>query len=359
VQETAQQHSSGAPDPHETPHRIGWSDHMFSMVWSPDAGWHDAELTELHDLSLHPATAALHYGQSVFDGFKAYRQVDGSLAVFRPWDHARRFARSARRMAMPPVPEPLLVDAVEQLVAADGRLLDGAEDQNLYLRPLLFATDSALELRSSVGFRFVLMASVTQGYFGQGTDGIRVYVSREHARAMPGGTGDVKVAGNYAPTFAAQRLAREAGCEQVVWLDVQERRWLEELSGMNLFLVRGADAPAEVVTPALTGTLLPGLTRDTLLTLAARSGYAVREQQISVEQWRQECHDGRITEAFACGTAATVIPVLGVQDGDHQWAVGNGLAGPVTTRMRQALADAHRGVLPDRDGWLHPVGQGG
>jgi branched-chain amino acid aminotransferase len=336
-------------------HGDAYTDHMVSSSWSVELGWQSMRLEPLAPVSLHPGTVGLHYGQCVFEGIKAHRQNDGSTAVFRPRDNARRFQRSARRLEMPELPEDLFIDAVEQLVSADQYRLSDNLEHSLYLRPLLFATDTSLMLRPSATFRFLLMAFVAGGFFGQAVQSISVLINRDYSRAMPGGTGDVKIAGNYAPTFRAQRMAQEAGCAQVVWLDSRERRWVEEMGGMNLFFVRGSGAHAEVVTPPLTGTLLPGVTRDSLLTLAARNGYVTHEERVSAEQWRAECAEGRITEVFACGTAAVVTPVSRVCDTDGEWTVGDGQPGPVTTTLRRALFEVQHGITPDPDGWLHRI----
>lgn len=332
-----------------------YTDHMFSSWWSEEPGWRHSRLEPLAPLSLHPGTVGLHYGQCVFEGFKAHRQADGSVAVFRPRDNARRFQHSARRLAMPALPEELFIDAVDQLVQADQDQLSDNPQHSLYLRPLMFATDTSLMLRPSTTFRFVLMAFVAGSFFGDAVQSISVLVNRDYSRAMPGGTGHVKVAGNYAPTFQAQRMAHEAGCEQVVWLDSMEHRWVEELGGMNLFFVRAVGPRTEIVTPPLTGTLLPGVTRDTILILAARNGYAIREERVSVDQWRAECAKGRITEVFACGTAAVVTPVGRVCDADGAWTIGDGQPGPIVTAIHRSLFDVQHGIAPDPDGWLRRI----
>ncbi|MFJ6167200.1 branched-chain amino acid aminotransferase [Micromonospora orduensis] len=341
---------------HNPGHGDAFTDHMVTMDWTPAEGWHGADLRRLEDLSLHPGTLGLHYAQVAFEGLKAHRQHDGTMAVFRPRDHARRFQRSARRVVIPEVPEDLFVRAIEDLIVADEAHLSDDPAHSIYLRPMVFGTDPSLMLRPSNTFRFLLMAFVAGGFFGKQVSGVSVWVSREHSRAIPGGTGDVKIAANYAPSFLAQRAAEQAGCQQVVWLDAVERRWVEEMGGMNLFFVRGRGKDAEVVTPALTGTLLPGVTRDSLLTLTERLGYRPREERISVDQWRDECRQGLITEVFACGTAAVVTPVYQVRDVDGDWTIGDGGPGPVTLRLREALVDLHHGLAPDPDGWLHRIG---
>ncbi|WP_431682496.1 branched-chain amino acid aminotransferase [Kitasatospora sp. KL5] len=331
-----------------------FTDHMVVMDWTEADGWSAPRLSRLANLSLHPGTLGLHYGQVVFEGLKAHRRADGTVGVWRPHDHALRFRSSCRRMAMPELPEDAFTAAAHQLVRADEGFLPADGSRSLYLRPLMFGSDASLMLRPSRSYRFLMMAFVTGGFFGDRAEPVAVHVSRDHVRAVPGGTGAVKVAGNYAPTFLAQRAAEAAGCRQVVWLDAVERRWVEELGGMNLFLVRGRGEGAEVVTPELTQTLLPGVTRSTLLTLAGRLGHRVVEERIPLDRWREECEAGTVTEAFACGTWAVVTPVGRVRDGDGGWTVGDGRPGPVTTALHRLLTGLHHGLVPDEDGWFHP-----
>jgi branched-chain amino acid aminotransferase len=328
---------------------------MYSLRYNPELGWHGGSLAPMSDLTMHPATIGLHYGQVIFEGMKAFRQADGTMAVFRPYENARRFQRSAARLAMPELPEELYVSGVDQLVAADQGELSDNPDHSLYLRPLMFGTDVNLMLRPSNEYLFLVMAFVAGGFFGDTVEPVSVLISRDQPRAMPGGTGNVKCAANYGPSFVAQRKAQEAGCQQVVWLDAHERTWVEEMGGMNLFFVRGTGADAEVFTTPLTGTLLPGVTRDSLMTLAARHGYRVAEQPVSVDQWRAECAAGSITEVFACGTAAVVTPVGTVRDRDGDFVIGDGGMGPVTKTLRSALMSVQRGTAPDPAGWLHQV----
>ncbi|QEU96352.1 branched-chain amino acid aminotransferase [Streptomyces kanamyceticus] len=335
-------------------HGEAFTDHMILMDWSETGGWTRPEVAPLEDFSVHPGMIGLHYGQVAFEGLKAHRRTDGSVAAFRPRDHARRFQRSTRRLAMPELPEQAFVDAIGLLLGLDQDSLSDDPAHSIYLRPLMFATDVSLMLRPSRTYRFALMAFVAGGFFGDDVETVNVWISHEHARAFPGGTGDVKIAGNYAPTFLAQRQAEAAGCQQAIWLDAEEHRYIEEMGGMNMFLVRGSGPGAEVVTPELTGTLLPGVTRDTVLKLAERLGYLPRTERVSLDQWRAECADGTVSEVFACGTAAVVTPVVGVRDtvgGD--WTIGDGGAGPVSLALRRALVDLHHGELADPEGWLH------
>jgi branched-chain amino acid aminotransferase len=336
-------------------HGDAFTDHLYAMSWTEQDGWHAPELRPLANLSIHPAMLGLHYGQVIFEGMKAFRQADGSMAVFRPRQNAHRFQRSARRLAMPELPEEDFLLAVESLVAADQHALSDDPDHSIYLRPLMYGSEANLMLRPSRTYEFLLMAFVAGGFFGDTVRPVSVFVSHEHSRAMPGGTGNVKCAANYGPSFVAQRIAQDAGCQQVVWLDSVERRWVEEMGGMNLFFVRGSGPGAEVVTPRLTGTLLPGVTRDSLLTLAERDGYRVGEERISVEQWREECAAGSITEVFACGTAAVVTPVGQVVDEAGDWTIGDGGTGPVTRHLRTALVDVQHGRAADPGHWMHHI----
>ncbi|MGI5484756.1 branched-chain amino acid aminotransferase [Streptomyces lavendofoliae] len=340
--------------------RVGHGDmftnHMISSVWTGPDGWRPAELVPLAPIPTHPGTLGVHYAQVIFEGLKAHRQEDGSIAVFRPWENARRFQRSARRLAMPELPTEMFIEAIERLVAADESWLPAGDDElSLYIRPVMYGSEPNLMLRPSEEYRFLVLAFLASGFFGDLPAPLSVWVSRTHSRAMPGGTGDVKCAANYGPSFMAQQEAAAAGCQQVMWLDSAERRWVEEMGGMNLFLVRGEGPDAEVFTPELTGTLLPGVTRDSLLALATRMGYRTRQERISIDQLRADCESGVVTEMFACGTAAVVTPIGILRDAKGEWTVGDGQAGPTTMALRDRLVDVQHGRSPGPDGWLHPV----
>ncbi|MEZ7154956.1 branched-chain amino acid aminotransferase [Streptomyces sp. MAD19A] len=329
--------------------------HMVTSHWTAEGGWSPLRLEPHAPIPMPPTMVGLHYGQVVFEGLKAHRQIDGSLGLFRAPEHAARLSDSARRLSIPPLAEPMFLEAVHLLAAADQDALPHEPGLSLYLRPLLFASDPSLALRPARTYTFLLTAFVTGGFFADGPEPVPVWVSPHHTRAAPGGTGDVKFAGNYAPTYLAQEQARQAGCRQVVWLDSSERRWVEELGGMNIFFVRGTGPGAQVVTPPLGGTLLPGVTRDALLTLAARLGYQPREERVAVDEWQEECAAGTISETFASGTAAVVTPVGSVRYGDAEWKVGSGGAGPVTLALREALIAVQTGRMPSPEGWVRPV----
>ncbi len=335
------------------------TDHMVAIRYTDERGWHDARLTAYEPLQLDPSAMALHYGQAIFEGLKAYRQPDGGVAVFRPEENARRFNRSAARLAMPALPEQLFLEAVDALVSVDRAWVPTSEGQSLYLRPFMIATEAQVGMRPANEYLFLLIAFPVVPFFPGEVRPVTVWLSDEYVRAAVGGTGEAKCAGNYAGSLLAQRQAAEQGCDQVVWLDAVERRWVEEMGGMNLFFVyrdAGDDGPIRLVTPALTGTMLPGVVRDSLLTLAPDLGITVEEGRLSVDDWRKGCADGTLTEVFACGTAAVIAPVGHVKSRHGDWPVGDGRPGPTTLRLRQALLDLQYGRSPDPHGWMRRIG---
>lgn len=332
-----------------------FTDSMFVARYEAGRGWYDARLTQYGPLPMDPGTAALHYAQSIFEGLKAYAQPDGSVATFRPEANAARFVRSAERLAMPPVPEEAFLAAVDALVDADRDWVPTGPDQTLYLRPYQLASESFLGVRPAHEYLFLVIASPAGAYFPRGVQPVSVFVSEDYVRAAPGGTGDVKCAGNYAASLRPQQQASELGCDQVVYLDAVERRYIEELGGMNLFFVHGSGADAELVTPELSGTLLPGITRDSLITVARELGHRVTERKVSLEEWRRGALDGSITETFACGTAAVITPVGEVKARTGDFTVADGTPGALTMRLRETLLDIQHGRVADTHGWLHRV----
>jgi branched-chain amino acid aminotransferase len=332
-----------------------FTDHMVRIDYA-DGAWGDARVVPYGPLQLDPATMALHYGQEIFEGLKAYRQPDGSIASFRPDANARRFARSAKRLGMAELPEELFLDSLRALVDIDRNWVPSDPDESLYLRPFTIATEVGLGVnKPSAQYAYLLIASPAGSYFAGGVKPVKVWLSTEYTRAAPGGTGEAKCAGNYAAAFVAQAYASAQGCDQVVWLDAAEHRWVEEMGGMNLYFVYGSGNNARIVTPALTGTLLPGVTRDSLLTLAADLGYAVEEGKISTDEWQSGNDSGAITEVFACGTAAVITPVGSVKSASAEWTVCTGEPGPVSMQLREQLTGVQTGKLPDTHGWMHKL----
>jgi len=333
-----------------------FTDHMVTIRWSAERGWHDGRLQPYAAITLDPATSVLHYGQEIFEGLKAYVQAGGPVVAFRPQANAARFNLSAARMAMPELPEQAFVQAIELLVRHDRDWVPTASGHSLYLRPFMIATQRGLGVnRPSSSYLLTVIAAPVGGYFSDGVRPVSVWLSEDYTRAAPGGTGAAKCGGNYAAAFAGQAQAVENGCDQVVWLDAAEHRWVEEMGGMNLFFVHGSGADARIMTPALTGTLLPGITRDSLLKLGPDLGIPAEEGRMSVERWRSGCASGDITEVFACGTAAVITPVGVVKGAGQEWVIGDGKPGPVTMRLRDELLDIQYGRQPDPYGWIHPI----
>lgn len=330
--------------------------HMVTMTWTEGEGWHDLVLEPHRQILIDPAMVGLHYGQVVFEGLKAHRMPDGDVAVFRPEAHAARLRSSARRLMMPELPDEHFLAAVDALVGADEAAVPDAPGLSLYLRPIIFASERTLALRPAREYRFILLAFVTEGYFGSSRRPVRVWVTEEYSRAAPGGTGAAKCAGNYAGAMLAQESAHLQDCDQVVWLDPVERHWVEEMGGMNLFFVFGSGPDARLVTPPLSGNLLPGVTRASILTIAADLGIEASEEMVSLEDWRKGCRSGEITEVFACGTAARVSPVNEVKTSGDSWVIGGGrLCGDVTTRIAEVLTAIQTGGAEDGRGWLRTI----
>jgi branched-chain amino acid aminotransferase len=334
-----------------------FTDHMATIRWTERDGWHDARIEPYAPITLDPATVVFHYGQEIFEGLKAYRQPDGSIAAFRPEANAARFNHSADRMAMPRLPADLFVRSLDVLVAQDRDWVPTTDGHSLYLRPFMIGTARGFGVNHpSSSYLYSVLASPVSGYFGGEVRPVTVWISPEYSRAAPGGTGEAKCGGNYAAAFAGQQQALDHDCDQVVWLDAAERQWVEEMGGMNICFVYGTGADARIVTPAATGTLLQGITRDSLLKLGPDLGIPAAEGRVSVTDWQRGCASGEITEVFACGTAAVITPIGAVRSADTEWTIGDSGAGPVTTRLREELVGIQQGTRPDRYGWLHRMG---
>ena len=331
------------------------TDHMVKIDWTAQDGWTAGEVLPYGPIALDPATSSLHYGQLIFEGLKAFRQQDGSIATFRPEANAARFARSAARLAMPALPADQFIESLHALVDVDGAWVPGGSDSSLYLRPFMISTEVGLGVRPANAYSYLLIASPAGPYFPNGVQPVSVWLSTEYTRAAVGGTGEAKCAGNYAASLAAQAQAAEQGCDQVVWLDATNHSYVEEMGGMNLCFVYGTGEHARIMTPKLTGTLLPGVTRDSLLTLAQDLGYSSEEGLISTADWQAGNASGEITEVFACGTAAVITPVGQVKSAHAAWTVGDGGPGPVTMRLRAALLDLQTGKSADTHGWMHKL----
>jgi len=328
-----------------------FTDHMVTIDWTEGQGWHDAVIGPRQPIALDPAAAVLHYAQEIFEGLKAYKQADGSISLFRPEANAARFNRSAERLAMPQLPEALFVEAIEKLVALDRAWIPEGEGSSLYLRPFMIATEAFLGVRPAKQYKFIVIASPAGNYFKSGAPAVSIWVS-DYTRAAPGGTGAAKCGGNYAASLVPQAEAIARGHDQVVFLDAAEHKWIEELGGMNLYFVF---EDGTLLTPELTGTILPGITRDSLLTLAREEGLTVKEGRYSLDQWRADALSGKLVETFACGTAAVVTAVGQVAGTDGEFTIGSGGPGQLTGKLKNRLVAIQRGEAPDTHGWIRKV----
>ncbi|MBQ1158698.1 branched-chain amino acid aminotransferase [Streptomyces sp. A73] len=346
-----------------------FTDHMAAATWTVDGGWAGHRVGPLEPFQLHPSAAVLHYAQEIFEGLKAYRHGDGSVWLFRPEANARRFAQSARRLDLPVLPEEDFIASCATLVAVDEPWVPvPAGEESLYLRPFMFASEAFLGVRSAARVEYAVIASPAGPYFESGVTGVTLWVSSTYARASEGGTGAAKCGGNYAGSLAAQREAAEHGCDQVLYLDSAGKGNLEESGTMNLLLIT---SDGHLVTPEL-GTILAGVTRDTLLTLADQHGLTPIERSVNIDELRTGVTDGTFVEAFAAGTAAVVTPITGFKgearqghaghagipgDGGrcYELTVGDGSPGRKTVELREHVLDIQYGRTEDPHGWLHRV----
>lgn len=318
-----------------------------------DGGWNRCELAEFAELTISPAAMAVHYGQAIFEGLKAFRTDDGLVLIFRVQDCAARFDRSAHRMGMPELPPDMFTDAVRRLVTLDAAQVPSEPGTALYIRPVMFAVEPSLAVRSSAEFLFLVLCSPVDSFFRPGRSMIDVYAVHSQVRAAVGGTGDVKCAGNYAGAMAAKTEAAAHDCDEALWLDADEHRYVEEFGAMNCFAVRGSGSDATLLTPPLGGTILAGHTRATVITLAQRRGITMREQPITLGEMLDP--DGPITEVFACGTAAGVAPVRRVASDTGAERVVSTEPGPITQAMATDYDDVVRGRIAAEPGWIVSV----
>lgn len=325
-----------------------FSDHMFSQRYTPEQGWHDARIGPYQPLSLDPASIVLHYSQSIFEGLKAYRRPDGRINLFRPWENAARFNRSAGRMAMPQVEPEEHVQAMVELVSLERAWVPEQEGASLYIRPTMIATDVDLAVHASRCYLHYIIVGPVGPYFASGFNPVAVFISREHVRAVRGGTGEAKTGGNYAASLYVGEKVRALGYQQVLWLDAVERRYVEEVGAMNIaFVYEGT----HIATPALSGSILPGVTRNSVLKLAPDLGYTVSEDRIAIDQVLADVRSGRITEVFGLGTAAVIAPVGKLGTEVEAVEINDNRPGPVAQRLYKALTDIQYGRAPDPYGW--------
>ncbi|MFT8737119.1 MAG: branched-chain amino acid aminotransferase [Zymomonas mobilis] len=330
-----------------------FSDHMVIIHYSEEKGWHNGRVMARQPLPLDPAASVLHYAQEIFEGMKAYRSPKDEILLFRPEENARRFQHSAEVMAMQPLPEEIFLDAVHKLVDIDRDWVPNAEGGSLYIRPFQIASQPFLGVKPAKEYIFAVIACTVGSYFKDATKGVPIWVSENHVRAVPGGTGTAKCGGNYAASLTSQAEGYAHGCAQVVFLDAIERRWIEELGGMNVFFVMDDKT---LVTPPLKGTILHGITRKSIIALAKDKGYTVLEQPYSLDQWRSDAQSGKLLEAFACGTAAVITSIGKVCDTHGDFEIGKeGANNPVANELRESLIDLQYGRAADPYDWVKRV----
>ncbi|CBT75636.1 branched-chain amino acid aminotransferase [Glutamicibacter arilaitensis] len=331
-----------------------FTDHTAVIDWSADASgrngeWHDARIEPYGPIAMDPAASVLHYGQEIFEGLKAYRHADGSVWTFRPHANAARLNKSAQRLALPQLDEEVFVDSLRKVVATDIEWVPSGDGEALYLRPFMIATEAFLGVRAAREVSFRVIASPAGNYFGGELKPVAIWVSQNYARAGRGGTGSAKCGGNYAASLVAQLEAEENGCKQVLFLDSFNENAVEELGGMNVFFVT---KDHKLITPALTGTILEGVTRSSVIQLAKDRGMVVEERKITLDEWREGIASGEIAEVFACGTAAVITPIGLLKNGDELIGDENAAAGEVTMSIREELLGIQLGTVEDRHGWL-------
>jgi branched-chain amino acid aminotransferase len=331
---------------------LNFTDHMAVATWTSSDGWHDSAVVPYGPFSLDPATAVLHYAQEIFEGLKAYKHADGSVWLFRPDQNAARMVRSAQRLALPVLPAEAFLASIDALVAADAAWVPSAAEQSLYLRPFMFASEAFLGVRPAQRVTYCCIASPAGQYFARGVHPVSIWLSTNYTRAAPGGMGAAKTGGNYAASLVAQQEAAAHGCDQVMFVDAAEHAYVEELGGMNVYLVT---SDGQLITPELTGSILEGVTRDSILTLAGEFGLTPVERRIGLDELLEGIDSGWVAELFACGTAAVVTPIGVLRDSSGSHQVASGETGETTAALRKNLLDVQYGRAEDRHGWLRRV----
>lgn len=328
-----------------------FTDHMLIMDYSTAAGWHDARIVPYGPVALDPSAMVFHYGLENFEGMKAYRTDDGRTLLFRPWENARRMNNSCDRLCMPQIDEKLWVECIRKVVETDLDWVPTNPGESLYIRPFMIATDAALGVRASDHYMFIVILSPSGSYYAHGLSPVRIYIETEYVRAVKGGTGFAKCGGNYAASIKSQVNAHEAGYDQVLWLDGVHREFIEEVGAMNIFF----KIDGEIVTPALEGSILPGITRKSSIELLKAHGYRVSERRLSVKEVEEAGRAGKLEEIFGTGTAAVISPVGELKIGDEKICINNGEIGPVSQWLYDTLTGIQWGRLPDTNGWMMEI----
>ena len=328
-----------------------FSDHMFIMDYSADKGWHDARIVPFGNITLHPASTVLHYGSEIFEGLKAYRRADGRVQLFRPIENIRRMNRSAQRMCLPQIDEKDAMHILTTFVSLEQDWTPSADGTSLYLRPFMFGNDETLGVHAVHNATFMIIASPVGSYYKEGINPVKIMIESEDVRAVRGGTGEAKCGGNYAASNRAGERAERKGYSQVLWLDGVERKYIEEVGAMNvMFKING-----EIVTPELTGSILPGITRKSCIEVLKNKGYKVTERRIGVDEIANAAADGSLEEAWGCGTAAVVSPIGELCYKDKVSVINNGKIGEVTQMLYDTLTGIQWGKLEDTYGWTQLI----
>lgn len=328
-----------------------FTDYMLTMDYVAEKGWHSAAIEPYAPFAIDPATMFLHYGQGVFEGLKAYHTDSGSIQLFRPDENFKRMNRSCRRMCMPELDPDFALESLKQLVAVEKEWVPQAPGTSLYIRPTMIATDPFLGVRASHTYRYFVILSPVGAYYPEGFNPIKILVTKDYVRAVRGGVGEAKTPGNYASSLLAGQQAHEEGYTQVLWLDGVEQKYLEEVGAMNIFFV----IDDEIVTPELNGSILPGITRKSVIELAQKWGDQISERRISIDELISANDQGRLQEAFGAGTAAVISPVGEIKYGDKVVTIAEGKVGPVAQKYYDAITDIQYGKAEDPMGWITPV----
>lgn len=328
-----------------------FTDYMFVMDYTPENGWHDARIVPFENISIHPAATVLHYGAEIFEGLKAYRTSDGTVQLFRPIENIRRMNNSAERLCLPVIPEDDAFKILTEFVRVEKDWTPSAEGTSLYLRPFMFGTDENLGVHAVHNAKFVIIASPVGSYYKEGINPVKIMIEDQDVRAVRGGTGYAKCGGNYAASTRAGERAEEKGYSQVLWLDGVERKYIEEVGAMNvMFKING-----EIVTPMLTGSILPGITRKSCLEILRNKGYNVSERLLSVDELAAAMNNGTLEEAWGCGTAAVVSPIGELCYKDRIFTVNDGKIGEVTKMLYDTLTGIQWGKIKDEYGWTYQI----
>ena len=328
-----------------------FTDHMFVMDYSKEEGWHNAKIVPFENISLHPASTVLHYGSEIFEGLKAYRRADGKVQMFRPIENVRRMNNSAERLCLPQIPEEDAMQILDTFVSVEQDWTPSAEGTSLYLRPFMFGNDESLGVHAVNNAKFVIIASPVGSYYKEGINPVKIMIESEDVRAVRGGTGYAKCGGNYAASNRAGERAEQKGYSQVLWLDGVERKYIEEVGAMNVMFMIGD----EIVTPMLSGSILPGITRKSCLEVLRNKGYKVSERLLSIDELSKAMDEGTLKEAWGCGTAAVISPIGELCYKDKKYAVNNGEIGEVTQFLYDTLTGIQWGKLEDTYGWIKPL----